>query len=284
MDKNLIKFYANLIIAFIIVINIFSGLFINSNNTIQYLEIKADNTFEKPPSNKIEIYEDKANVIIMMDDGWLTEYTIGYKYMHKYNMRASIAVIPSLVGREGYMSRTNLEKLYKNNFDLLNHTYDHVNLKEEEYKKQYKEISKAKEWLENNGFVNNSNILIYPHGDYNKNTIRIIKKLNIISGRTIEDGYNSKIPSDLYNIKVKNVTSGLKVEQIYSCIDKAIQDNLTLILLFHKLENVTDDTKMQYPVNDFYQIIDYMNKKKNKINIITYSDWIRVILFKLNKV
>jgi len=47
---------------------------------------------------EVNIYNSRSNVIIMMDDGWESQYRIGYNYMEKYNIKGSIAVIPSHVG------------------------------------------------------------------------------------------------------------------------------------------------------------------------------------------
>ena len=282
MDKNLVKFYISFIIAFLILINIFSNFFININNTIDLIKNKTIIVFGKNKDTVVNIYDDKANVIIMLDDAWKTQYTIGYNYMHKKNMRGSIAVIPKSIGVSGYMNKSDLYELYNNNWDLLNHTYSHINLTNKKLDKQFSEINKTDKWLRKHNFIDPNKILIYPEGKYDQNTIKTIKKLNFISGRSTREGFNKKIPTNLYEIKVKNVLTNINPNIVNGWIDYAIENNLTVILLFHKLENNVDKTLMKYKEKDFYKIIDHIDKKRNYLNIITYSDWIQTIKKNIN--
>lgn len=277
MDKNLGQLYIYFIIAFIIFINIFSDIFININNSIDYLANKTMIVFGENKDNKVNIYDNKANVIIMLDDAWKTQYTIGFNYMNKRNIRGSIAVIPELIGAPDYMNKSDLSNLYNQNWDLLNHTYSHINLSNKKIDKQFSEINKANKWLLNRGFINPNKVLIYPEGKYDQNTIKIIKKLSYISGRSTKEGFNDKIPTNLYEIKVKNVLTNINPNTVNGWIDYAIENNLTIILLFHKLENKVDKTLMKYKEKDFYKIIDYIDKKRDNINIIIYTEWMQTI-------
>lgn len=281
MHKTLIKFYILFVIAFCIFINIFPNIFININNGVDYIKVKTLLTFKNNMDNGISIYKNKGNVIIMLDDGWKTQYTIAYNYMHQKNMRGSISIIPSAIDEKDYLNKSDLISLYNDNWDLLNHTYSHAILSKSTIKKQIEEISKGGSWLEENNFANKSNILIYPEGQYNDNTITAMKKLNYISGRTVDDGFNSKEPDSMYNIHVKNVLSTTNPNDVNEWINYAIDNNLTLILLFHKLENEVDESLMKYKINDFYKIIDYMDKRKNDLNIITYTEWIQTITYNI---
>jgi len=173
--------------------------------------------------------------------------------------------------------------LHDKNWDLLNHTYSHSTLINIDISEQELEIKQGDDWLKENGFNTQNNILIYPEGKYNSDTIAIMEKLNYISGRSVEDGYNFKYPEDLYSIKVKNVLTTTKTKWVKSWIDHAIENNLTLILLFHKIENIVDDSEMIYREKDYYEIIDYIDMKRDKLNIITYSEWIQTILYHENK-
>lgn len=279
MNKRLISFYLILIVSLFSAVKFFPTLFTNLNSDLGYIKVKTPSLFSEGKNREINIDFNKANIIIMMDDGWKTQYDIGYKYMSKKNIKASIAVIPNLVGHSKYMNLNNLQTLYDHDWDLLSHTYSHIDLKNKDYNTQYDQIKKAKDWLDRYGFEDNSNILIYPNGDYNETTINVMKKLNIVAGRTIKDDFNSKYPSDLYDTKVKNVISNLDPSVVYGWIDNAIQNDETLILLFHKLETVTDKSKTQYDVKNFYKIIDYIDKQRNDENVITFSEWIRVAIY-----
>lgn len=159
---------------------------------------------------------------------------------------------------------------------MLNHTYDHEILKGKNIDEKIYNIKSTQEWFEKYGFIKDLNILIYPCGEYDNTTIDVMKNLNIISGRSTIEGYNDFIIDDLYSVKVKNVYSNIKPKEVYKWIDFTIENKKTLILLFHQLEKVTNSSLMQYNINDFYKIIDYIYLKRKELNIITYSDWVRI--------
>ena len=277
MDKNLKYFYIFLTITFILVINIFSSLFINLNNNIDNLSNKIILSFDKNKYKEINFYKNKGTIIIMFDDGWKSQYNIGYKYMKEKNMAGSISIIPSTIGSFKYMNLNDLYNVYNSGWDLLNHTYSHCNLDDLDYNKQLKEIDNAYKWLNKYGFTRGNNILIYPEGIYNKDTFKIMNKLNYISGRSVNNGFNSLENLNLYNINVFNILSTTSLKETYNKIDYTINNNLNTIILFHKLETKTKSF-MDYEIDNFYKIINYIDNRRNKINIITYSDWVQIIL------
>lgn len=279
MNKDLKRFYTFFIIALILTINFFPNMFFNINNTINYFKVKTEIILKKDPNYETIIDNNKGNVIIMLDDGWKTQYDVAFKYMKKHNMVGSIAVIANAVNDINYVNTGELYDLYKNNWDLLNHTSDHINLKKSSLKEQEINIKKGEKWLNEHGFINKQKVLVYPYGYHNSDTISILKKLNIVSGRSVNDGFNPQYIKNLYDVKLKNVISNTDPKVVNKWIDEASEKKLTLILLFHKLEPVTDSTLMQYNVKDFYNIIDYLDQVRNEVNIITYSDWISASLF-----
>ena len=275
MDKILFRFYITLISTFIVIINVVPLLFININNFINLIDTKWDIFFNKSEI-EVNIDLDKSNIIIMFDDGWKSQYEIAYKYMIKKNMRGSIAIIPSVVDDSSYANMANIYEMYDSKWDILNHTYSHVLLPSLTYFDQKKEIEKSVSWFKNKKIVNNLNLLVYPEGLYNYNTTKILKELNFISARSTIDGYNTNIIDDKYNIKIKDVKSFIQPSTVIEWINYSIDNKLTLILLFHNLSNkITSD--MSYKIDDFFNIIDYIEIKKESLNIITYSDWIRAI-------
>ena len=284
MDKNLLKLYIFFLIFFFILIKIFPNLFSNINNDISLIKSNNIMLFEKKENNEVNIYENRGNVILMFDDGLKTQYTIAFDYMNKKKLRGSISVITDSVGEPDYINKSELYEMYNNNWDILNHTSNHIILNKSNINKQKKEIEKADKWLFNNNFHSQYNVLVYPEGRHNTDTYNIMKKLNYVSGRGIEDGFNENIPNDLYDIKIKNVITNVEPEEVFKWIDYAKENKLTLILLFHKLENNIDETNMKYNINNFYKIIDYINKKRKYVNVITYSDWINFIVYNKNNI
>jgi len=257
-------------------ITVFPHLFLHINNTIDSMKVKSILMLKEKKDSKVNIYSDKANIIIMFDDGWKSQYTVAYKYMNQRNIVGSVSVIPKMVNEMYYMNKSDLYTLYDSNWDILNHTYSHKNLNKISKKEQVSEIVKADKWLDKNGFINSNKVLIYPEGDYNSDTVRIMKKLNYTSGRSVVEGFNNKKIFKPYSNKVKNILTHTNPKDVCSWIDYAIDHNLTLILLFHRLESDTSGSLMKYKKEHFYKIIDYIDERRDDLNIITYSDWLLV--------
>lgn len=279
MDKNLMKFYFVFSIFLLIFIKTFPNIFSNINNIFEYVIVKNSFLLEKDTNIDIKINLNKANIIIMFDDSWSSQYEIAYRYMEKKGIVGSISVIPSRVGEAKYMNKAQLNKIYNCGWDILNHTYNHYSFKEIDIDNQIKEIESAGLWLNNNGFINDIKNLIYPEGEYNDQIIIELKKRGYITARGTFEGYNEYFATDLFNVKVKNINSNILVEEVINYIDYSIVNNKTIILLFHKIEDRYDESLMIYKTNDFYKIIDYIDNNKDKLNIITYTNWIRISNF-----
>ncbi|MDD2409930.1 MAG: polysaccharide deacetylase family protein [Bacilli bacterium] len=280
MDKNLIKLYIFFTILLVVLVNVFPSIFPSINSVINYTKTKILSTFNNTNTKEINIYEDRANIIIMFDDGWKSQYTVAYNYMSKKKLRGCVAVITKAIEQKNYMTKSDLYILYNNNWDLLNHTYDHKNLNTISEDEQSYEIETANIWLEKNGFINPNKILIYPEGGYNLQTLKIMREKNYVSGRGVEEGFNSKKPTNLYEIKVKNVLYNTNPSEIVDWINYTIDNNLTLILLFHRIEDDVDGSLYMYKRENFYEVIDYIDGKKNNLNVINYSEWIQTIINK----
>ena len=280
MKKELVKVYLSLAMFACLLTFVFPSLFSHLNSGLQHAAGKTLAYFAHPQNSSVNIDLDRANVIIMFDDGWKTQYTVGYKYMHSKGMVGSIAVIPSVVGDKNYINIGQLYTLYNNNWDILNHTLEHKRLSELSEEMQAHQITTAENWLINNGFSTSSKILIYPEGNSNTTTENLIKKLNYSSARYAEPGFNPQKPLDLYAIKIQNIYNTTSPETAKNWVDYAISNNLTLILLFHELDNNPGDFAMKYHPSDFYQIIDHIDANRHHLNIITYSDWIQSIVAK----
>lgn len=279
MDKNLLKIYFWILVFLIVSINLFPNLFFNINNVYAHLKSKINNFIMKDEVINLNINMNGANIIVMFDDGWDSQYEIAYKYMKEKNMVGSISIIPSYVGKYDYMNKAQINDVYNNNWDTLNHTYNHYNLKKISIKKQISEIKKAEKWSDRNNFKNNIKTLIYPEGDFDDNNLYKIKQMGYDTTRGVIEGYNDFFADDLYNLKVKNINSNIPLSEVINSIDYAIENNKTIILLFHKLEEKYDVSLMVYKIKDFYKIIDYIDSVRGRVNILTYTDWIRISIF-----
>ena len=83
-----------------------------------------------------------------------------------------------------YMSEADIKKLISEGMYVGSHTYNHYWLNSIDYNLQLKEINLSMEFLEKLGAPTKNWIMCYPYGDYNKDTLKILKKLNCVIGLT----------------------------------------------------------------------------------------------------
>ena len=76
MSKELKRLYVFFIIALFIFIVLFPYMFLNINNSINYLKVKSTMVFREKKDTTIDIYNNRGNIIIAFDDGWKTQYTV----------------------------------------------------------------------------------------------------------------------------------------------------------------------------------------------------------------
>ena len=87
-----------------------------------------------------------------------------------------------------YMTIKEIKFLKKNGMHIGAHGYDHLRLGDLNYKNQNEQIVKNMAFIKSvNGTINDWSIC-YPHGSYNLNTLKILKKLKCLVGFTIQKG------------------------------------------------------------------------------------------------
>lgn len=64
---------------------------------------------------------------LVLDDGYISQYADACEYAARRGIIGSIAVTKVLVGTNGYMSVAQLQELYDQGWDLVNHATNHIN-------------------------------------------------------------------------------------------------------------------------------------------------------------
>ena len=229
----------------------------------------------KPLQN--EINKDAANVLFIMDDGWNTQYTEGYRILNKYGLKGNIGVISDSVGYGEYMSEEQLDEMYQRGFDMLNHTKTHPYLGEMSKEEQRGEIVATKEWLKEKGYTRGLDAFIYPYGSYNDETFEVLKEEGFTWARSVIDGDNYEVKG--FEAKTANLVTNLDPDIIKRRIDAAIENKSTLLLMAHKFGDEVDEYDMYYDVESFEEIVKYASEKKKKgeVNVLTVSEYLENI-------
>lgn len=90
----------------------------------------------------------------------------------------------SIFCSELYMNKSEIKELSKEGMYVGSHTYNHMWLGSLSKEMQNEEIEKSIDFLKNIGAPTQNWIMCYPYGDYNEETLKILKKKNCAIGVT----------------------------------------------------------------------------------------------------
>lgn len=76
----------------------------------------------------------------------------------------------------------------------------------------------------------------YPYGDYDARVIQAEKDAGYRSGRSVEEGYNSRLDLEPYDIRVQNMTPETTEAEFESWVDYAKQHNYWLVIVYHEVQ------------------------------------------------
>jgi peptidoglycan/xylan/chitin deacetylase (PgdA/CDA1 family) len=101
---------------------------------------------------------------------------------------------------ELYMSFDDIKKLVDRDMYVGGHGYNHLWMSKENRKNQEKEINLSLEFLKNVGASVKEWIMCYPHGDYNSETLDVLREKNCSIGLTSKSGLNQLNKNNLFEL------------------------------------------------------------------------------------
>lgn len=122
--------------------------------------------------------------VLTLDKGLIEQYNLAYPILEKYDINATFYIVAQRVKMEGYMDHEQLKELESNGHEIGSFSMTHPHLNELSYEEQEFEIAQSKYNLEYYGY--DIKTFAYPYGDWNNDTINILKKYDYIAARDIE--------------------------------------------------------------------------------------------------
>ncbi len=160
----------------------------NYEVTLMYHDIgEKDSKWCVSVENFRQQMESVKNTLITFDDGWKGVFINAYPIMRERDLKGRLYVVPSFVGKEGYMDWEEIKELVNYGFEVGSHTYSHknlLNLSDEEIKFEIEEASKVikeKLGIDVKHFA-------YPYGKYDNRVKEIVGKY-FSSVMTTERGF-----------------------------------------------------------------------------------------------
>lgn len=145
--------------------------FLCANN---YKSILVDEYYQSLLNPSLKIPE--KSVVITFDDGHESNYTIALPILKKHNFKATFFITTDWIGKSGYMTSKQLEKLKEEGMSIQSHAKTHFFLDEMSIDNIYEELEQSKKVIEN---ILNEKVafLSFPGGRYNGNVIKCAKEL-----------------------------------------------------------------------------------------------------------
>lgn len=142
-------------------------------------------------------------IIITFDDGYEDNFVTALPIMEKYKMKATIFVVPSLVGTPDYLSWQQVSALNERNIEIGSHTMNHIGLGEVSPQVQKREVVDSKMILEEH-IGRKVLFFAYPYGQFTPLTQKLLQEAGYLGASSGIPGLNNK-NTDAYALKRVNV-------------------------------------------------------------------------------
>lgn len=150
-------------------------------------------------------------IILTFDDGYDDHYTQAFPVLKQEGMVGTFFIISGFVNEPMYLTVAQIAEMKTAGMEMGGHTFDHKNLATMSDALAYEEIRL--------GQVGRDPVFAYPSGQYNQNTVGLVKELGVKTAVTTVLGVATDIsdPELLPRIRIKSGTDILKVinEQEY---------------------------------------------------------------------
>ena len=126
-------------------------------------------------------------VLITFDDGYEDNYLAAYPILKKHGFRATIFVIPSLMGKKNYLTWQQAREMSKNGISIQSHTVSHKPLSDLSREEAEKELAESRRIIQEN-VGQPVSYIAYPEGSYNRLIEQLAEKAGYKAGFSIRYG------------------------------------------------------------------------------------------------
>jgi peptidoglycan/xylan/chitin deacetylase (PgdA/CDA1 family) len=212
-------------------------------------------------------------VTFVFDDGFKSTYDRAFPVLNSSLFPGVTAVISlnAVGGYTNYMNITELQTLQENKWEIASHSVTHPDLQLINDTQLDHELLDSKNTLWSNGF--NVYNFVSPYGSYNSHTQAHIMKY-YDSDRSTQ--IKEIPPGNEYPLPGTNIWSNTTPDEVKTWVDKAINNNSWLILVFHNIaDHPGEDTPMwtegEWRTDELAQIVRYIESKES-LRVVTLRE------------
>jgi peptidoglycan/xylan/chitin deacetylase (PgdA/CDA1 family) len=150
-------------------------------------------------------------VLLTFDDGYIDNYEQAMPILKRHRFPATIFISPGTIGQEGKVNWKQIKEMQEAGWDIQPHGMTHPHLPELTAVEQKEEITQARRQIEQQ-LGTKADIFCYPFGEFNKQTLTILKEEGFRYAFTIRQGRttSSQDPFHLKRIYVNSEDSLLQ--------------------------------------------------------------------------
>lgn len=205
----------------------------------------------------------KGIVSLVFDDARSGTYELAVPIAYELGVRASVAVISSLVGVPGFMTLDQLHRVERfGGWEVIAHQMTELpdgGLDTLSVEDLNTELAGIKRWMIEHNFHRGADFIAYPYGGFNDATIEEVRRY-FAAGRTImrEHGLETFPPADPYRIRALSVSDRDDPALVIAAIDRAASERSWLVLVFHQFTNQPTGYDTEYSSFDFAGVLAHL--------------------------
>lgn len=142
-------------------------------------------------------------VLLTFDDGYANNAEVAMPILQRHGFPATLFLSPGFIGQPGYLSWPQVQELSAAGWDIAPHGLTHPHLPQLSIEQQREEITESRRRIEQ-VLGKSADVFAYPFGEYNEDTLKILKEAAYRYAFTTKEGYASsnQSPYELSRIVV----------------------------------------------------------------------------------
>ena len=247
------------------------------NNTMIRLRVKLTSSSGTPTIYFDSLYTSgfsRPKVIFTFDDGWDSQYSEAYAYMHSKNLKGIIYVIADLVDTAGKVTTNNLQEIYDAGWDLGTHGVTTLTTLADE-PAQETEIAHNRQYLIDHSFTRAMDHYAYPGGQYNSDSLTALANLGFLTARTTLDRNQANMIDERYQLTRYGVSNTTTLAAVKAQVDYAVNTGESVWLNYHILVPSNADISTKSLNSNFEALVDYVKSYVDQglVDVVTANEW-----------
>ncbi len=204
----------------------------------------------------------QSALTIVLDNGWISEYTLAMPTLAHYGFPAVIAEIPQTADNRAFMTVQQLQYLQNTlGWDIACHTWDHVyplGLPTISTAIMDYEFTRCQNWLMSNNLGKAANILVWPNGSNSPAAIAEAKKYFVAARGIVGTAFNTLPPANPMLLYATEFGGSTATSTLDADVDRCMTNHEWCIFYGHIITTSIPLNQDQYSSASFNDFIAHI--------------------------